>query len=310
MCLSLLGFFTLGMAQTSTNSTVDQAKKASEEVMETHQDETIQHWKFSGTTTLNTASTHYSNWAAGGNSNINTVAAVNMTLVYKKSQSVWESNLDTDFGMQYIEDNKFDWRKSADKFNFYSKYGYQLASQWYVTAMGSFRSQYAEGYKYTTTDGIESRAYNSEWMAPAYIDLSLGMDWKPNDIFSVYISPAAGRLVVCKVEELREAYGVDLDKTHYTEFGAATKASVNYEGIDHLKLKSALTLFTPYGTNFGKVDVDWDTDITYVFKDVFNVSFKSSLKYYDKVMVPDDNGILHHRVQWMSMLGIGLGYSF
>lgn len=30
-------------------------------------------------------------------------------------------------------------------------------------------------------------------MAPAYTDISVGIDWKPNDIFSVYLSPIAGR---------------------------------------------------------------------------------------------------------------------
>jgi hypothetical protein len=44
---------------------------------------------------------------------------------------------------------------------------------------------------------------------------------------------------------------------------------------------------------------------------VLNVSLGTSLKYYDSVMIADKNGEnAKQRVQFKSVLGLGIGYSF
>lgn len=267
-------------------------------------------WTFTGIGSFNTASTTYSNWAAGGNTNVNMVASLNLSLIYAEGKSLWETNFNSDYGLQYLENNLYDWRKSSDQIYLMTKYGYKVTDQWYVTALGRFRSQYTEGYQYNTSDGVETKVFNSNWLAPAYIDVSLGMDWHPNTLLSVYVSPAAGRVTLCDEASLRPIYGLEADESSVMTFGASATGKVVYNKQKNLKLASTLTLFTPYDSDFGQVDVDWDTDISYLFLKVFNVSFKSSLKYYDKVMIADKDGMLHHRIQWMSMFGLGFGYSF
>lgn len=312
----------------------DEAKKAAEAAMSTtvksnEIKDTAKNWKFSGMVGLNATQTQFWNWAAGGNNNVTGVVYANMTLSYKKNKLAWDSNLDTEIGELYSADLNPRWRKSNDKFNIYSKLGYELAKNWYLTALGSFKTQFAPGYEYANNDAGD-KTLIAKWASPSYTDLSIGVDWKPNDIFTIYVSPIAGRLTYCRDSTLRDRYGLPEkirdDGTAFrpaanAALGLSIKGGINYTAIKNLKIISTITLFTPYTSKvqkFGNFDVDWDFAISYNFFKVLSVSLMTSLKYYDQVMIAgpgwDGNagtpGYPAARVQFKEMLGLGIGYSF
>lgn len=267
-------------------------------------------WKCTGIVGLNASAVGLWNWAEGGSPTANGVIFANVTLLYKKNKFAWESNLDSDFGLLYNDNSPFQWRYSNDKLNFTTKFGYEVAESWLITALGSFKSQYAKGYEYLNTAGVESRNYISNWLSPSYTNVSLGIDWQPNTIFSVYLSPAAGRIVTATDSLHRLRYGVDPNKMSKSSFGLSFKGGINYTKIKNLKLITTLSLFTPYNQSFGKFDVDWDFAISYQFLKVLNVTLSTSLRYYDGVLIADKAGNLAPRTQFQTMLGVGVGYSF
>lgn len=268
-------------------------------------------WTVNGILSLNASATGLVNWAAGGNSTVTGIAAANVTLLYKDDNVAWETNLDTDFGMSWLKDSSFPLRKTNDKLNFSTKFGWEFAKAWYLTASGTFKTQYARGYDYKTVDGVEKEIYTSTFMSPSYTDLSLGIDWKPNSIFSVYMAPVTGRISTSTDSLLRANYIAPVaEKPFKAELGISVKGTVNYTLVENLKVLSTLTLFTPYNMNFGKIDVDWDFAISYQFLKVLNVSLGTQLKYYDSVLIADKNGVKAPRVQFRSVFGLGVGYSF
>lgn len=279
-----------------------------------------EYWKFSGLATFNLTETMQWNWAAGGNNNGNGILACNLKLAYKKNTISWETTFDSDYGWMWAPSTLFKWRKSNDKIVFSTKFGWEFKKTWYLTIMGGFKSHYHDGYDYKIGDDkIETKTYAYNWLSPSYTDLSVGIDWKPNDIFTVYLSPVAGRITTVTDTTdncvLREKYGVPLDKTFKAELGASFKAGVNYSPVKGLKIISTLSLFTPYTKeNFGNIDVDWDFAISYQFWKVLNVTLSTSLKYYDAVNIEwvDKVGDLHNspRVQFREIIGLGIGYSF
>ncbi len=328
-------------------------------------------WKFSGVVGLNASATALVNWAAGGKNNVNGVAFARMRLLYHKNAIAWDTNLDTEIGYSYIDQEEDPLQKSTDKINLVTKFGWEFHKTWYLTVLGGFRSQYAHGYSYVT-------GYNpsvSKWLAPSYTDISVGIDWKPNDIFTIYLSPLAGRITTAYVsqhinnkvnaayqaayadgtldpasydpaynysEYLKLKYGVvdyqydevsgtyktvAADKNVNAQFGLSFKGGINYTYKD-LKIITTVGLFTPYKWDnrkdergkyidhqrFGNFDVDWDFAISYQFLKVLNVTLSTSLKYYNGVLIDktDKNGVTTstERVQFQSILGLGIGYSF
>lgn len=283
--------------------------------VDTTKSEKNKYWKFTGLVSLNFSETMQWNWAAGGNNNGNGILAANVKLVYKKDKIAWETTFDSDYGWMWAPSTNFKWRKSHDKIVFSSKFGWEFHKSWYLTVMANFKSHYSKGYEYTLdANKVEQETYAYNWLSPSYSDLSIGIDWKPNEIFTVYLSPVAGRITTATDSLLRKKYGVELDKSIKTELGATFKAGVNFARIKNFKVISVLTLFTPYNKHFGKIDVDWDLAVSYQFLKVLNVTLGTSLKYYDAVSImwTDKDEVVHNspRVQFREIIGLGIGYSF
>jgi hypothetical protein len=283
--------------------------------VDTTKSEKNKYWKFTGLVSLNFSETMQWNWAAGGNNNGNGILAANVKLVYKKDKIAWETTFDSDYGWMWAPSTNFKWRKSHDKIVFSSKFGWEFHKSWFLTVMANFKSHYSKGFEYTLdANKVEQETYAYNWLSPSYSDLSIGIDWKPNEIFTVYLSPVAGRITTATDSLLRKKYGVELDKSIKTELGATFKAGVNFARIKNFKVISVLTLFTPYNKHFGKIDVDWDLAVSYQFLKVLNVTLGTSLKYYDAVSImwTDKDEVVHNspRVQFREIIGLGIGYSF
>ncbi len=321
-------------AQDAAKAVAQSAQTEAAKIIETTKAEDPEkkesNWKISGIITFNASATGLVNWAAGGNNNINMVAAANVSFLYKNGPFAWDSNIDTDFGESYVENSNHAWQKTNDKLNISTKFGWEMAKSWYLTALGSFKTQYAFGYDYSQ----EELSPISQIMTPSYTDLSVGIDWKPNSIFTIYVSPIAGRITTATNADLRAKYfGADYvekhldpltglcDRNYQAEFGASLKAGVNYDKIENLKIISTVTVFTPYSAPH--VDLDWDFSISYQFLKVLNVSLGTQLKYYDRVLfdkvdpetkapILNADGTVAQgpRVQFKTILGLGIGYSF
>ena len=328
-----------------------EAKKALKEV-----DTGDKIWKFSGVTGLNAAATSLSNWAAGGNDNINGVIFGRLRLLYHKDKIAWDNNLDLEYGMSYIDQKDDKIQKSSDRIKFNSKVGYEFAPKWYAAALLGFNTQFALGRSYEGKN--DDNPIISKFFAPAYTDVSVGVDWKPNDIFSVYMSPIAGRFTTVAVSDamsekysylndgkpleiaLKEKYAVwkydDNDKPNFdsntrAELGFSVKAAMNYS-IKDLKVTSTLGLYTPYawdskminigtdekpimrrrdnGRCIGNFDVDWDVALSYQLFKCLQMTFSTSMKYYNGVMIADKDGNEAERLQFKTILGVGVGYNF
>ena len=320
-------------AQDAAKEVATASQSQSESIIKTTQSddaaEKKSNWKVSGIISFNASATGLVNWAAGGNNNINMVAAANVSFLYKNGPFAWDSNIDTDFGESYVDNSKHNWQKTNDKLNNSTKFGWEMAKSWYITALGSFKTQYAFGYDYSQ----DELSPISQIMTPSYTDLSVGIDWKPSSIFTIYVSPIAGRITTATNEDLRAKYfGADYynkflvdgicSRNYQAEFGASLKAGVNYDKIENLKIISTVTVFTPYSAK-PHIDLDWDFSISYQFLKVLNVSLGTQLKYYDRVLFDkidpetkapilnaDGSVAQGPRVQFKTILGLGIGYSF
>ena len=168
-------------------------------------------WKFDGTVGLNAAATGLVNWAAGGKNNVNGIVYAKLHLLYHKDAIAWETNLDTDFGLTWIDQDEDAFQKSSDNIKFATKFGWEFKPTWYLTVLASFQSQYALGRSYET-------GYNpiiSKWLAPSYTDISVGIDWKKSyngADFSIYLSPVAGRITTAYIGKAwNDKYSAEYD---------------------------------------------------------------------------------------------------
>jgi hypothetical protein len=318
-------------------------------------------WSCNGVLGLNASATGLVNWAAGGNNNVNGVAFGKVRLLYNENNLSWETNLNLEYGLSFIDQEYDPFQKTSDVIDFNTKFGWQFHKSWFLTAAAGFKSQFDVGKAYDGTAADDQVV--SMFLAPSYTNISVGIDWKPNDIFSLYLSPVAGQITTAVIgdamnEEYAEMYPLEngglrqamqekyatwsysktanadgtydkIYKNFKAELGLTFKGSINYTYKD-LKIITTLGLFTPYAWDktemfdadnnfigyrdnnrrFGNFDVDWDAAISYQFLKCLNVTLSTSLKYYNGVKIADENGVAAERVQFKTILGLGLGYSF
>lgn len=226
-------------------------------------------WSFSGVVGLNASATGLVNWAAGGNNNVNGVAFGKLRLLYAEKDLAWETNLNLEYGMSYIDQSGDAFQKSSDVIDFKTKFGWQFHKAWYLAASAGFKSQFAYGKAYDGTDAADPII--SKFLSPSYTDISVGIDWKPNSIFSLYLSPVAGQITTAYVgdaieaanpglrQQMQDKYATwsyskvaEADGTYSkiyknckAELGLTFKGAINYTYKD-LKIITSLGLFTPY----------------------------------------------------------------
>jgi len=261
-----------------------------------------------GSLTFNQVS--LTNWAAGGDNSLALSSFINIHANRKKNRSTWENSLNMAYGMTKIGNEKL--RKSDDKIEFSSKYGYQLSptsDKLSYSSSLTFRSQFANGFDFPN-DSVKI----SKFLAPGYFLISTGLDYKPAPYFSIFFSPLTGKITVVSDDDLAAigAFGVDPGENSRGEFGSFLKLHFNKEIFTNVNLESKIDLFSNYADNPGDIDVNWETAIVMKINEFLSANFLTHL-IYDKDIKNNviENGVVvgqDDNIQFKQVFGIGLTF--
>ncbi|PWE00154.1 DUF3078 domain-containing protein [Marinilabilia rubra] len=270
--------------------------------------DTTKHWKAGGNTALTFSQVSLTNWSAGGKNSVSGTFKFNTFLNYKRGKNAWENTLDVGYGLtQQGEENIV---KTDDRIQFVSKYGHQASKKWYYTALTDFKTQIDLGYK----NPPDNEIMTSKFMSPAYLLLSLGMDYKPNDNFSLYLSPLTSKMTFVNDEGLSNqgAYGVEPGENMRSEFGASLKSIFKKENvIENVDFKTRLDLFSNLGSNPENVDIEWETQFDFKVNSFLSANLGTTLLYDDDIKYVDSQGVEHGaRIQFKQLFGFGINYKF
>ena len=321
-----ISLLTIAFSSFAQDVTKDDAEilRAEAEKLKAVVADTVKVWTIGGVISVNGQQVSLTNWAAGGNNSISIGGLVNVFARYRKGKISWDNNLEIGYGVIKQGNNK-KWWKNDDKIQITSKIGREAAKHWYYSALADFRTQFVDGYNYPN-DSV----YISRFMAPGYGLLSLGMDYKPNDHFSAFISPATVKFTFVNDDKLAStgAFGVQKDiidptdstkfiqrhKTHREEFGAYVKLQYQTKVMENITFQTVLELFSNYFHNPQNVDVNWTTLTTFKVNKFISATLSTQLIYDDDIKVlrnvGDKKGTSGPDVQFKQVLGVGFSYKF
>ena len=263
-------------------------------------------WVLKGVTGLNMSQTAMANWSAGGENSIAGNAYLNASLTHKKGNWLWVTNMVLDYGLSKTKSQGM--RKSSDKIGLSTQLGYSTDNVWFYTLMGDLNTQFAKGYDYP-----DKEHQISNFFAPAYSNIALGMEWRPKSNYSLLLSPVSTKMTFVTDDYLSDlgAFGVDPGDHFKIEGGAFVKARAELPVMENVNLITTADFFTPYSKDFGNIDVNWDVLISMKINKVLSATINTTLKYDNDVKTFDDNGVKKGaKVQFKEVLGIGLAYNF
>ncbi len=209
-------------------------------------------WKAGGLYRLNLGQGSLSNWAGGGDDfSININSTLNLFATHKKKQFTWDNSIDLVIG--YLKTTSLGSRKNDDRIDFVTKYNYAISKKATIGSLLNFRSQFIRGYSYSNN----KKVYASNFLSPAYVLTSLGVDYKPKKEVSLFLSPLTSRWVIVKNDSLslRASYGVDTGKNIINQLGAFATVNYQKEFTKTLSYKSRLDMFSNYKKNPWNVDI-------------------------------------------------------
>ncbi len=260
-------------------------------------------WNTGGQLDINLAQGSQSNWAAGGDDfSFSINSYLGLYGFYKKGKYSWDNTLDLNYGL--LNTTSLGSRKNDDRIDLLSKAGYEIAPKLSLSALFNFHSQFSKGYNYNS-DG--SKDLLSDFLAPAYILLGLGLDYKPVEGLSIFVSPITSRWIIVNNDSLsaKGDYGVVPGKKSKNEIGAFV--SVNYlsEITKTITYKGRLDLFSNYEHHPQNIDVMMNNMFTAKFSKVLAASLGLNLIYDDDVKLFGPN---RNSPAWQlkSLIAIGL----
>lgn len=268
------------------------------------------YWKFGGQGSVSVNQVSLTNWAAGGESSFSGSALLNTSLNYNRENISWENLFGLAYGLMKQGDAGV--RKTDDKIDFASKFGKKASKKLFYSAMFKFNTQFTDGYKYPN-DSVPI----STFMAPGFMNLSIGIDYKPSENLSIYLGPLSGKVTFVLDDSLsaKGAFGVEEGKQVRYEFGGSFKGMYTQEILKNVTLTTKLELFSNYIKDPEKIDVSWEVLINMRINEYLSANLNTHLVWDDDIKFAqfDSEGNYtgsESKVQFKEVFGIGLSYKF
>ncbi|HKC67133.1 MAG TPA: DUF3078 domain-containing protein [Bacteroidia bacterium] len=287
--------------------------------LKTDADTSSKHWKRGGTISLNGQEVSLTNWAAGGQGAISVGGLVNVFFNYHKKKVIWNTNINLAYGIIKNGSNK-DWLKTDDRIQLTSKVGREAFKNAYYSALADFKTQFAPGYNYPN-DSTKI----SNFLAPAYALIALGMDFEATKNLSFFVSPATWRVTYVGDNTLAKegAYGVQAEvldangvvvtpyKNVLYQFGGYAKMQFQKNIMQNVSFGTMVEVFSNYLKNPQNMYVNWTTLLSMKVNRFISATFSTQLIYDPLVKIKQSDGsLIGPRVQFKQVLGVGFSYKF
>lgn len=265
-------------------------------------DSSIWNWKQGGMYNFNLSQSSLSNWVAGGdNFNLSLNSYFNYFKFYRKDRQSWDNNIDINLG--FIQSTSLGGRKNDDRVDFLSKYGYKIDTTgvWYISGLFNFRSQFFDGYSFGGNP-----VFTSSFLSPAYIILSAGLDYKPDNKLSIFFSPLTSRTTLLFSKKLSELgkYGVEAGKHVNRETGLFITINYNNTIAPNIIYKGRADFFSNYYEKPENINLYMTNMFMFKILKNFSATYSLDLIYDDKIRI---FGPLKQSpgLQMKSIIGIG-----
>ncbi len=206
--------------------------------------DTIKHWSVLGKQSLIINQAAFSNWVGGGGNNVGWLVGADYNITYEKDKDLWENIILLNYGQN--DTKGLGVRKTQDVINFSTNYGRKVSKSWYLSVGAGVLSQFTVGYE----DGNNPEAKKiSNFMAPGYLNVGMGITYRPNDNVNVTLRPSNARWVFVLDKDLQTAgtYGLKADgDDSLLQYGFLGTAYYKVKLMENVNVTNTASIFSNY----------------------------------------------------------------
>lgn len=251
-------------------------------------------WRIGGDGNVGFTQTYLENWKKGGQSALALQIILKGYANYSRHDGKvkWENSGEIRNGYIRPGGEGAETQKNDDKFEVTSRFGVSAFKKWYYSTEFNFETQLFNGYKYPTSANPEPI---SAFMAPARTFFKLGLDYKPNNNFSLFLSPLTAKNVfvrdTTKIDPAN--FGItEPGKRSYWEPGLNTDIFWRKNLTPQITYETKYKMFINYRQPSGNLDINWENNLVMQLTDHINMRMLVHFIYDEKVKFPveDANG--------------------
>lgn len=264
-------------------------------------------WQKGGLFSIGFNQLSLTNWAAGGQNSLSGNSLINLFADYKKESLTWNSSLDLGYGL--MKQGKDQVIKTDDKIDLLSKAGMRATHKWYYAGLLNLKTQMTPGYNYPNDSVIISK-----FLAPGYLLGALGIDYVPNENFTMFLAPVTGKITIVNDQVLADAgaFGVEPGKKSRSEFGGYIRALYKRNITENIVFQTKADFFSNYLNEPQNIDVNWETLLLMKAGKFITINFATHLIYDADILFDVEEGGTggESKVQFKQLLGVGFSYKF
>lgn len=258
-------------------------------------------WVKKGTFSFLANQATFTNWLAGGQSNVSGNIGLNYDFNYKKNNWNWDNKVIAGYGLTKIKGQ--DMQKSDDRLQYNSLLGKKAATSkyWFYSAFLNFNTQFDSGF--------ESAIKTSHFFSPAFFQFGPGMLWKKSDNLKFNFAPITSKLIVVNSQftQTKSSFGVEQGDTTRYELGAAINGYYKFNLATNVNVENILNLYTNYLDSPQNIDVDYTLNITMKINKYMSTNFVLQTIFDDNANAA---GLDYAKVQTRQIIGLGVNYGF
>jgi hypothetical protein len=271
-------------------------------------------WRIGGDGTVGFSQTYLENWKKGGQSALSLHIILKGFANYSSSDNKvkWENSGEIRNGWIRPGGNEAELQKNDDKFEITSRFGLSAFKKWYYSSEFNYETQFFNGYKYPTSKNPDPI---SSFMSPARTFFKVGLDYKPNKNFSLFLSPITLKNVFVKdtarIDQTK--FGIDADKRGFWEPGMNTDLSYRKDINPNISYQTKYKMFINYRQPFNNLDINWENTLVMQLTDHINMRLMIHMIYDDDVLFPvynanDEKIGEEPKIQLKEFINIGFTY--
>ena len=231
------------------------------------------------------------------------LSGLDISLNYDDKQRIqFDNRLEWKLGFTTSRsDTVHKYKTNTDLIRLTSKFGIKAFSSWYYTVQTELSTQLFGNYK------TNSHEVNSSFLAPGYLKVDLGMDFKKNLknlTFSAVISPLSYKLTYVGDDDVDETkFGVEEGKRSKNDLGSNLQINSKWTILSNITWETRLSYFTTYE----RAEAEWENTFNFQLNRYLSTKLFVHARFDDGVDRDEDNDSFF---QLSELLSFGLSYSF
>lgn len=242
------------------------------------------------------------NWYKGGNSNVAVLGIAEGSINYDNKKNLyWENSGEWRVGFNSVNgDTLRKMNTSDDLFRLYSKLGVKAFKKFYYSLSAEFQTQFFDTYTEINSPTLKSSSF-----APIRLNVSIGLDYKPNDNLSIMLSPLAYKFiyVMDTVRINQNDFGIETGKKALNELGSALKVVYSVQPIEEIQIDSRFYLYT----NYKKVEVELEVVANFIINRYLSARVSLYPRFDNTAILSDGEKA---KLQFKEFLSIGFSHKF